>query len=193
MKRRDFIKTATSVTLLNTVPMMAEGKEENRTKDTVSLMAVQLDGYDKMGDIASGLDPMEALMPHIEKAGANKTDLLVFPEYHLGRIRIPGPETERIGEAVRKQGIHIIVGSWELLENDKYANAALLFGRDGNIIGKCYKTHAAVDSMIRTRRPSPNPHRITIYNGLSKTIRNGKWNGVRTCRFLNWISEESAS
>lgn len=156
MKRRDFIKTATVATLLRAMPVKAEVKE-NRTVNTVSIMAVQLHGYDKMGDIKPGLDPVEALLPYIEQAGADKTDLLVFPEYHLGRIRIPGPETERIGEAVRKQGIYVIVGSWELLENDRFANAALLFGRDGNIVGKYYKTHAAVDQFDMDKIPFTEP------------------------------------
>jgi predicted amidohydrolase len=156
MKRRDFMKTGIVVAVAGVVVNAEAGKKE-QSMDTISVTAVQLHGYDKMGDIAPGLDPVEALLPHIEQAGANKTDLLVFPEYHLGRIRIPGPETEHIGEAVRKQGIHVIVGSWELLENDRFANAALLFGRDGSIVGKYYKTHAAVDQFDMDKTPFTEP------------------------------------
>ena len=156
MKRRDFIKTATAATMMSAMPMTAKGKD-TRTVDNVLVTAVQLDGYDKVGNIKSGLDPVEVLMPYIERAGEDKTDLLVFPEYHLGRVRIPGPETERIGEAVRKQGINVIVGSWELLENDNFANAALLFGRDGSIVGKYYKTHAAVDNYDEKKKPYTAP------------------------------------
>lgn len=156
MKRRDFIKTAMATTLISAAPIAATGKE-NRTMDTIKVMAVQMHGYDKMGNIQPELDPVDALIPHIEKAGTDKADLLVFPEYHLGRIRIPGPETERIGEAVCKQSVNVIVGGWELLENDRFANAALLFGRDGSIVGKYYKTHAAVDKYDEAKTPYTAP------------------------------------
>ena len=108
-----------------------------------------------------GLDPVSVLLPFIERAGRERVDLLVFPEYHLGRIRLPGPETERLGEAIRAQRIYVIVGGWELLGAGKFANAALLFGRDGRIAGKYYKTHAAVDQYDEGKGPwtSPPPGR----------------------------------
>jgi predicted amidohydrolase len=114
-------------------------------------------GYDKFGTAKGGMDPVSVLLPYIERAGREGVDLLVFPEYHLGRIRVPGPETERIGEGIRQQGVYVIVGSWELLEDGKYANAALLFGRDGDILGKYYKTHAAVDEYDTGRAPWTTP------------------------------------
>ncbi len=139
--------------VLLSLGIAAAGSAEPR----VTVAAVQLAGYDKVGDIEPGRDPVEALSPHIERAGREGVDLLVFPEYHLGRIRIPGPETERIGAAVREQGLYVIVGSWEVLEGDKYANAALLFGRDGQLAGKYYKTHAAVDKFNDQKMPYTAP------------------------------------
>lgn len=156
MKRRDFMKTGIAAAVVGVATTVKAG-EEQKSMDTISVTAVQLTGYDKMGDIQPGLDPVDALIPYIEEAGADKTDLLVFPEYHLGRIQIPGAETERIGEAVRQQSINMIVGSWELLADGKYANAALLFGRDGNIVGKYYKTHAAVDKYDADKTPYTAP------------------------------------
>lgn len=130
-------------------------------KQPVTVAAVQLSGYDKVGNIAPDLDPVAAMLPYIERAGREEVDLLVFPEYHLGRIRIPGPETKRIGAAVREQALYVVAGSWELLEGGKYANAALLFGRDGELAGRYYKTHAAVDKWNENKVPytAPPPRR----------------------------------
>ncbi len=114
-------------------------------KNEVSVATVQIAGYDKVGKAEEGFDPVAVLLPHIRRAGREGVDLLVFPEYHLGRIEVPGPETKRLGNAIRREGLYVIVGSWELLEDGHYANAALLFNRTGQIQGKYYKTHAAVD------------------------------------------------
>ena len=122
-------------------------------RDEVSVAAVQIMGYDKVGKAPAGLDAVAVLLPYIERAGRDKADLLVFPEYHLGRIRVPGPETERLAEAIRREGIYVIVGSWECLDGAAFANTALLFGRDGNIVGTYRKTHAAVDQYDESRTP----------------------------------------
>jgi predicted amidohydrolase len=70
---------------------------------------------------------------------------------------VPGPETRRIAKAVRRANLYVIVGAWELLDNGRFANAALLFGRDGQIVGKYYKTHAAVDQFDKSRTPWTSP------------------------------------
>ncbi len=72
--------------------------------------------------------------------------LIVFPEYHLGRIAVPGPVTERISKAVAAAKIHVIVGCWEVHKDNTFANSALLFDRQGKVMGKYLKTHAAVDT-----------------------------------------------
>ena len=38
------------------------------------------------------------------------------------------------------------MGCWQVFEDQSFSSTALLFGRQGNIIGKYYKTHAAVDT-----------------------------------------------
>jgi len=125
----------------------------------VSVAAVQITGYDKLGRGEEGVDPAGVMLPYIERAASEGVQLLVFPEYHLGRIRIPGPETERLGKAIKEKGLYVIVGGWELLDGNQYANAALLFGRDGTIVGKYYKTHAAVDRFDKSKYPwtAPEP------------------------------------
>ncbi len=113
--------------------------------DRVKIAAVQITGYTKCYQQRADYDPSAAIVDYIKRAATDEAQLVVFPEYHLGRIQVPSAVTERIGRAAAEQGIYVIVGCWELLENEEFANAALLFDRDGRIAGKYYKTHAAVD------------------------------------------------
>ena len=113
--------------------------------DSVKVAAVQLAGYDKTDVPRPGYDPAEAVVGYIDKAGAQGAQLVVFPEYVLGRIPVPGPVTERIGRAAAANRVYVIVGCWEVYDDGSFANAALLFDRAGRIQGKYYKTHAAVD------------------------------------------------
>ena len=53
---------------------------------------------------------------------------------------IPGPDTQRLGEAARKNGLWVVAG---LAERDGEAlyNTAVLIGRDGRLAGKYRKVH----------------------------------------------------
>ena len=114
--------------------------------DSVKVAAVQISGYDK-GDLPKkGYDPTEAIIPYIHRAGKDGAQLVVFPEYVLGRISVPGPSTEKLAAAAAANRIYVIVGCWELYDDGSFANTALIFGRDGKIAGKYHKTHAAVDN-----------------------------------------------
>ncbi len=113
--------------------------------DSVKVAAVQICGYDKTDVPRPGYQPADAFVPYIDKAGKDGAQLVVFPEYVLGRIPVPGPSTQRISEAAAANRIYVIVGCWELYDDGSFANAALLFDRSGDIAGKYYKTHAAVD------------------------------------------------
>jgi len=119
--------------------------ERTTTKDTVKVAAVQVCGYDKGYVARPGYDPADSVVTYIEKAAADGAQLVVFPEYHLGRIAVPGEVTEKIGQAAAKAGIYAIVGCWEVHKDGTFANVALLFDRQGEIMGKYRKTHAAVD------------------------------------------------
>jgi len=113
-------------------------------RDLVKVAAVQISGYDK-GDLPrAGYDPTAQLIPYIDRAGKDEAQLIVFPEYVLGHITVPGPETERISAAAKANSIYVIVGCWEDLADGKFANSALIFDRSGIISGKYIKTHAAV-------------------------------------------------
>jgi len=121
------------------------GEPAQDQPDAVKVAAVQILGYDKTDVPRSGYDPTEAIIPYIDKAGKDGAQLVVFPEYVLGRIPVPGPTTERISQAAAANHIYVIVGCWQVYDDRSFANAALLFDRAGKIIGKYYKTHAAVD------------------------------------------------
>ncbi len=114
-------------------------------RDQVKVAAVQILGYDKGELPRPGYDAADALVPYIKRAADDGCQLVVFPEYVLGHIAVPGPSTDKLAAAARAGSIYVIVGGWEELGDDKFANTALLFDRRGQISGKYRKTHAAVD------------------------------------------------
>ena len=62
-----------------------------------------------------------------------------FFEYWNNAITVPGPETERIGKAVKKVGAYVIMG---VVEKDSESSqgtlycTALFFGPNGELLGK---------------------------------------------------------
>ncbi len=118
---------------------------DQKPEDRVKIAAVQLLGYDKTDLPRPGFDPTKAVVRYIQRAAADDARLVVFPEYVLGHIPVPGPATKKIAAAAAAGKIYVIVGCWEEYPDQSYANTALLFGRAGKIIGKYHKTHAAVD------------------------------------------------
>jgi len=48
-------------------------------------------------------------------------DLVVFPEYVLGHIQVPGPSTQRIAAAAAANRIYVIVGCWEEYQDGTFA------------------------------------------------------------------------
>ena len=119
-------------------------------RGAVKVTAVQVCGYDKGYVERPGFDPTKALVKYIHKASADGAQLVVFPEYVLGRIAVPGPVTQRIAEAAAAAKVYVIVGGWEVYADNSFANTALLFDRQGHIQGKYHKTHPAVDKFEGT-------------------------------------------
>ena len=126
------------------VPAVAEEKATPRP-DSVKVAAVQICGYDKTDVPRPGFDPSEAIVPYIQRAGEDGAQLVVFPEYVLGRLSLPSEATDRIAKAAAAARIYVIVGCWIVEKDGSFANVALLFDRTGKIIGKYRKVHAAVD------------------------------------------------
>ncbi len=67
---------------------------EQPTPAQVKVAAVQMLGYDKTDVPRPGFDPSEAVVQYVERAAKDGAQLVVFPEYLLGRISVPGPQTE---------------------------------------------------------------------------------------------------
>lgn len=131
------------IILLYASPLKAQSASKSRTK--VKIAAVQISGYDKTLTPGLKINAAENAVKYIERAARDTAQMVVFPEYYLGRISIPGPETRMIAKAAAKHKIYVIIGSWEVIDEASFGNAALLFDRNGEIMGKYYKTHAAVD------------------------------------------------
>ena len=130
--------------LLQTQAAKSEDIEAKNTK--VKIAAVQISGYDKGELPRKGYDVVATLLPYIDRAKKDGADLVVFPEYILGHVSVPGPETKRIAKSAAQNEIYVIVGCWEVIDDKRYANTALIFDRKGTIAGTYQKTHAAVDS-----------------------------------------------
>ncbi len=137
-----FLLSQPSQAETNAGPGVAKDKVN---RDLVKVAGVQISGYDK-GDLwREGYDAADQLIPYIERAWQDRAQLVVFPEYILGRIQVPGPSTRKISAAAAAHGLYVIVGCWEVFDEATFANTALLFDRTGKIVGKYRKTHAAVD------------------------------------------------
>ncbi len=122
------------------------GQSSKNSSDFVKVAAVQINGHDKPLLPHLKIDAVGKAVYYIEQAAQDSAQLVVFPEYYLGGITIPGKETMAISEAAARNRIYVVIGSWEIFKDSSFANAALLFGRDGKLLGKYYKTHAAVDN-----------------------------------------------
>ncbi len=127
------------------LPALVAWGDEPPKPSQVKVAAVQMLGYDKTDLPRPGFDPSAAMVPFIERASKDGAQLVVFPEYLLGRISVPGPQTERIARAAAAGKIYVVVGCWEVFDDGSFANTALLFDRSGTIAGKYHKVHAAVD------------------------------------------------
>ncbi len=96
----------------------------------------------------SAMDACQQFQPLIEKAAAQRADLVVLPEtltcsgnslsYFQAAEPLPGPSTEYFGTLARKHHLHIVAG---LVERDRHLiyNTAALIGPDGKLIGRYRK------------------------------------------------------
>ena len=134
-----------AVTTAFLISTPTDGQVITGQMDHVKIAAVQISGYDKTIQPGEQRDPVTKAVEYIDRAARDSAQLVVFPEYYLGRISIPGIETRALSEVAARNQIYVIIGGWEVFEDGSFSNAALLFGRDGEILGKYYKTHAAVD------------------------------------------------
>lgn len=122
-----------------------------RQRDSVRVSVAQMNIAE--GDLAGGRDRVDPLLPWMDRAVAEKADLLVFPEYLLGAFHLPDALIDKLRAEVRKRGINVIVGGWEYHpgavikhppDPQTYSNTVLVVDREGEIAGKHRKMHSAV-------------------------------------------------
>lgn len=94
----------------------------------------------------------------LESAAAYKPDLVVLPETFklagmgTGKIKeiaepISGPTVQMLSEKAREGNHNLIAGHMLIDENGKFTNSALVFDRQGNLVGK-YDKNYPVESEI---------------------------------------------
>ena len=117
-------------------PATASVTPIKQAKDSVRVAVAQM--AIKPDKLKPGQDTVDALLPWIKRAVAEKADLVVFPEYLLGAFHLPDALTEKLCAAAKTNNMSIIVGGWEFLPGVKiqhppapntYANSVLVISR----------------------------------------------------------------
>ena len=110
----------------------------------------------------SAADPavnLEASIRGIREAAAEGAELVLLPELHLGPYfcqtedtscfdlaeSIPGPTTEVLGHLAAELGVVIVASLFEKRAPGLYHNTAVVFERDGRMVGKYRKMHIPDD------------------------------------------------
>lgn len=102
---------------------------------------------------------LELSIAKIHEAAANKADLVVLPELHLGPYfcqdedyrhfdlaqPIPGPSTGLLSAAAKQAGVVVVSTIFEQRAPGLYHNTAVVFDKDGSIAGKYRKMHIPDD------------------------------------------------
>ena len=115
-------------------------------KDVVKIAAGQVDLVPNKREI---------VIEYIDRAGSDGAEMIVLPEYILDEFTLPYASDSFVGEvarAAKRNKIYVIIGGWEefekgavsALKEKQFSNTALLFDREGSIIGKFRKVHGAV-------------------------------------------------
>lgn len=120
-------------------------------KRIVKVASVQLDVV--YGNVAASVSKV---CRWIDKAAEENVDIVLFPEFILSGAYyglcskslaykiaepIPGPSTNKIGKKAKEHKINIIVGIAERGRLGVIYDSAVLFGRDGGVLGVYRKTH----------------------------------------------------
>jgi N-carbamoylputrescine amidase len=102
---------------------------------------------------------LEASIQGIREAAALGAELVLLPELHLGPYfcqtedtgrfdlaePIPGPTTETLGAAARDSDVLLVASLFERRAPGLYHNTAVVFERDGRMVGKYRKMHIPDD------------------------------------------------
>ena len=130
-------------------PMIKPLSAEQLATNSVRVAAVQITGnWIYNAPLPPSDTPADRLLPYIERAAKDGADLVVFPELYLGLVRVPHPETDKIAAAAKAHHINVIVGCFEIYDDEgHYANSTLVFDREGEVIGRYFKVYQAVGSL----------------------------------------------
>ena len=132
-------------------PAASSVPPSRQAKDKVRVAVAQMAINPK--ELKPGQDTVDALLPWIKRAVAEKADLVVFPEYLLGAFHLPDKLTDKLCAVAKTNNINLVVGGWEYLpgkkiqhppEPESYFNSVLVISRNGKVAGKHHKMHSAV-------------------------------------------------
>jgi predicted amidohydrolase len=93
----------------------------------------------------------------LERAALDQPDIVCLPETFTGLGRggaawfesaepVPGPTTEAVGEVARRHRMHVICPILER-RGDRVFNAAVVIGRDGQVLGAYDKIHPTISEI----------------------------------------------
>ncbi|HAI47706.1 MAG TPA: acyltransferase, partial [Stenotrophomonas sp.] len=119
------------------------------SRHTLSVALIQERNH---GDAEANLAVIEA---RVAEAAAQGAKLILLQELHNGAYfcqhesvdefdlaePIPGPSTERLGALARKHGVVIVGSLFERRAAGLYHNTAVVFEKDGTLLGKYRKMH----------------------------------------------------
>ena len=94
-------------------PAASSVPPSRQAKDKVRVAVAQMAINPK--ELKPGQDTVDALLPWIKRAVAEKADLVVFPEYLLGAFHLPDKLTDKLCAVAKTNNINLIVGGWEYL------------------------------------------------------------------------------
>jgi N-carbamoylputrescine amidase len=113
------------------------GRTAVALEDEAKITLVQLTDN---GDADSVIQRMPEFF---EQAVEYGSDLVVFPEYVLGRnITIQDPNVQKFMALAKQHKIYAIAGLVES-HGEKWTTTALIIDRSGNLLGRYFKTHPA--------------------------------------------------
>ncbi len=133
--------------------IVSSAASPNSRKDTVRLSVAQMNITSS--DLSADRDRVDVLLPWMDKAVAEKADLIVFPEYLLGQFHLDSPLIDKLRAEAKRRDLNVIVGGWECKPGTRithppaagsYSNSVLVVDRQGKIAGKHWKMHAAIGS-----------------------------------------------
>ncbi len=124
-----------------------------KTTNTLPVALIQEKNH---GDAEANLSVIEARVAEAAKRGAR---LVLLQELHNGAYfcqhesvdefdlaePIPGPSTERLGKLAKQHGVVLVGSLFERRAAGLYHNTAVVFEKDGSLLGKYRKMHIPDD------------------------------------------------